>query len=231
MKKLLIAAVVGVSAMVAAPSADGQNTYTWADNAQGQQYLQCNAQMLTLYWPTNSNWSQSMHTSSNCDNSGLVISQPSNWSPAPAEGLYPGGPGLTGVNLFLGSPSNTLLEATVTINNLTLSTNGRLTIARNGILTATNIDLQGDGMIGSTTNLASMQMINITPGGSLTKSGGAGIFAFGGNDSPNDRILLFCNYANLVVQSGTLQLPFGNGSLLYNSTLSVSNNATDRKSV
>jgi hypothetical protein len=84
-------------------------TYTWADNAQGQQYQHCPL-LNPQYWPSNSAWSQSLVFSPNCDNTTNVVSQPSNWTPSPPTGVYPGGPGAVGVDVVLGPPANTIAD-------------------------------------------------------------------------------------------------------------------------
>src|ERR1700689_1098652 len=76
-------------------SAAHAQTYTWADNAQGQPYLICPSSLgpRTNYWPSNSLWGQSVQTNGNCNNTASVVSAPSNWDPAPPLGVFPGGPG------------------------------------------------------------------------------------------------------------------------------------------
>src|SRR5579863_3798381 len=85
----------------------GAQTYTWADNAQGQVYLACpdcdgGTNTCYYYYPSNALWRQSVETNSGCNGIGTVISEPSNWGPAPAVGIYPGGPGALGVDVVLG---------------------------------------------------------------------------------------------------------------------------------
>jgi hypothetical protein len=131
-KNQLFTALAVVLLMSALSSTQAQ-TYTWADNAQGQVYLACpdcdgGTNTCYYYWPSNNLWSQSYETNSGCNNMGSVESQPSNWDPSPGLGVYPGGPGAIGVNVVLGPPANTLLDARVTLNSLTLQTNGGLSL-------------------------------------------------------------------------------------------------------
>ena len=93
-------ALLGAVLLATMVSAQAQ-TYTWADTAQGQIYLICGGN--TNYWPSNANWSQSYFTNGNCDHTGSVESQPSNWLPTPPYGLYPGGPGDVGADVILGA--------------------------------------------------------------------------------------------------------------------------------
>jgi len=226
---VIVLATAGAAAFLSTASAEAQTNYTyiWGGNAQGQEYQQC-PDVTPSYWPSNSLWSESLNFASNCDNSASVVSAPSNWDPAdtntPALGLgvYPGGPGATNVNVILAAPANTILDvANVTLNTLTLQTDGALT--NNGTLTASNIDLQGDGSITGGSGFGGA--LTIASGGSLTKSGGDGTFSFGTGTSG---VTLSGDNCSLIVQSGTLEMPFdnGNGGTFYNATMAVSNGAS-----
>jgi len=82
--------------MVTLASTQAQ-TYTWADNAQGQLYLTCpnpngpGYPDAHYYYPSNSYWSQSLTMGPDCDpNDGnKIVVEPSNWSPAPPVLVYP----------------------------------------------------------------------------------------------------------------------------------------------
>src|ERR1022692_1275121 len=194
-------------------------TYTWADNAQGQVYQTCPF-IQPETWPSNSLWSQSLQMSGNCDNTAQVISQPSNWNPAPPAGVYPGGPGAIGADVVLGAPANTICDADVTLNSLTIKTNGGVIgFGGNVNVTASTFDFQGDG------SLTNGGGITIASGGTLVKSGGTGTFDFG---SSYAAVYLTGHSPTIEVKSGTLAFPAGNNdtSLDGGGTFAISNNAT-----
>jgi len=60
-------------------------------------------------------------------------------------------------------------------------------------------------------------IINIPPGGTFTKSGGLGTFGFYTN-VPAAYIYFYMLNANLVVKSGTFELPYGPGGQLFGDT-------------
>ena len=195
-------------------------TYTWDRQADGRVYLTC-PDIQPAQWPSNSLWSQSLHMSSNCDNTAQVVSAPSNWTPAPPVGVYPGGPNAVGVDVVLGAPANTVCDAIVTLNSLTILTNGGVIgFGGNVNLTANMFDFQGDGSFGSGGGL-----ITIAPGGTLVKSGGTGTFDFGSSSGATG---LRGTAATIVVKSGTMAFPAGNNdtSLDGGGTFAISNNAT-----
>jgi fibronectin-binding autotransporter adhesin len=197
-------------------------TYTWDQQALGQQYQHCPL-LNPQYWPSNSAWSQSLVFSPNCDNTTNVVSQPSNWTPSPPPGVYPGGPGAVGVDVVLGSPANTDIEgATATVNYLTIQTNGALYVGYFGEVMATTIDIQGDTIIGAGSYAGELAVAN---GGSLTKSGGTGTVSFG-KDGFGNAVNLKAVNASLVVQSGTFAMPYNGGGGWLGGTFCVSNNAT-----
>jgi fibronectin-binding autotransporter adhesin len=197
-------------------------TYTWADNAQGQQFQHCPL-LNPEYWPSNSAWSQSLVFSQNCDNTTNVVSQPSNWMPSPPPGVYPGGPGAVGVDVVLGPPANTDIEgASATVNHLTIQTNGALYVGYFGEVTATTIDVQGDNIIGAGSYAGELAVAN---GGSLTKSGGIGTLGFG-LDGYGNAVNLKAVNASLIVKSGTFAMPHNGGGAWFGGTFAVSNNAT-----
>jgi carbon monoxide dehydrogenase subunit G len=185
-------------------------TYTWADNAQGQIYEICGG--TTNYWPNNPYWTQSQQTNANCDNSGIVISQPSNWDPAPPVGAYPGGPGAVGVNAVLGAPANTFFQGSATLNSLTIQTDGALTLGP-GTLAAQSYDFQGDGILATSGN----NLLTLLPGGLMKKSGGINTFAI----MPP----VFITDATIEVDSGALVLSANLNNACSNGTFNVSNNA------
>jgi len=147
------AILVGAILMITLSSLRAQ-TYTWADNAQGQVYLACpdcdgGTNTCYYYYPSNSLWYQSAQTNSGCNGLGTVMVEPSNWDPAPPLGIYPGGPGAVGVDVVLGPPANTLLDEPVILTSLTIESNGGLAIFSAGGVTVSNLDIQGDGGIGN----------------------------------------------------------------------------------
>jgi hypothetical protein len=223
------AIVVGAILMITLSSLHAQ-TYTWADNAQGQVYLACpdcdgGTNTCYYYYPSNFIWSQSVETNSGCNGLGMVIVEPSNWDPAPPVGIYPGGPGALGVDVVLGSPANTFLDLPVTLSSLTIESNGSLTIDSAGGVTVNNLDIQGDGGIGNGGGGGGGPYVNIVPGGMLTKSGGDGTFGFEGPPY-GEFVELAAEDFNFVIKSGTLALPTGADGRLTGGTFSLSNNAT-----
>jgi hypothetical protein len=205
-------------------------TYTWADNAQGQVYLACadcdgGTNTCYYYYPSNSLWSQSADTNSGCNGLGTVMDEPSNWDPAPPLLIYPGGPGAVGVDVVLGPPANTLLDEPVILNSLTIESNGGLAIFSAGGVTVSNMDIQGDGGIGNGGGGGGGPYVNIVSGGTLTKSGGTGTFGFQGPPF-GEFVELAAENFNLVVMSGTLALPTGADGRLNDGTIAVSNNTT-----
>jgi fibronectin-binding autotransporter adhesin len=199
-------------------------TYTWDQQALGQQYQHCPL-LNPQYWPSNSAWVQSLVFSPNCDNTTNVVSQPSNWTPTPPPGVYPGGPGAVGVDVVLGAPANTDIEgAFATVNHLTIQTNGALYVGYFGGVTATAVDVQGDSVIGAGSYAGELE---VADGGSLTKSGGTGTLGFG-LDGYGNAVSLNAVNASLVVQSGTFAMPYNGGGGWFGGTFAVSNNATIR---
>jgi len=131
---------------------------------------------------------------------------------------YPNGPS---VEVVLGAPADTILDVTVTLNSLTIQTNGALSTGRNVRATTNLFDFQGDGsLLGGGSGY-----ITIPTGGTLVKSGGPGTFDFGSNPSVK---LLSGHSATIVVKSGTLAFPQGNNDTDLNGggTFAISNNAT-----
>ena len=197
-------------------------TYTWDQQALGQEYQHC-MYINPQYWPSNSAWVQSLVFGPNCDNTTNVVSQPSNWTPTPPPGVYPGGPGARGVDVVLGPPANTDIEgASATVNHLTIQTNGALYVGYFGEVTATTIDVQGDNIIGAGSYAGELAVAN---GGSLTKSGGTGTLGFG-LDGYGNAVNLNAVNASLVIQSGTFAMPYKGAGGWYGGTFAVSNNAT-----
>jgi len=195
-------------------------TYLWHQNADGREFQHCinlNAQ----YWPSNNYWSQSLQLNVDCSGVNLTTSQPSNWEPQPPVGVYPNGPG---VDVLLAGPGTTLCDLPVTINSLTISNNGALSITSAGGVTANTIDIQIDGTIGNVSTSGGDDYVNIAAGGTLTKSGGAGTLDFG--DPALPYVALYGSNYSIIVKSGTLDLPYGGRGDLYNGTFSISNNAT-----
>src|ERR1035437_2860130 len=142
----LSATLAGVLLMFTLATTQAQ-TSTWADNAQGQPYETCYVGPVVEhgYWPSDSFWSQSLAIGGNCSTN---VSAPSNFDPAPPIGVYPGGPGAVGVDVVLGAPANTIFDATITLNRLTILTNGGvLGFGNNVRVTANTFDFQGDGSL------------------------------------------------------------------------------------
>lgn len=224
-----IFAVLVVAILAFAPQNSRAQTYTWADNAQGQIYLTCPNGMGGYnysYYPIDTNWSQSVEMGPNCDGDpGMVQSQPSNWDPALGVGVYPGGPGAVGVNAILGAPANTVLDVPVTLNNLTILPTGVLSIGACGGLSANTIDLEGNGQISYAPICGGgLPYLNILPGGNLTRTNGSGSFAI---ETDSGTVNLYEDNANINVDSGTLVLPYlGVDTHLYNTMLVVSNNCS-----
>jgi len=205
-----IAAAIGAVLLATMASAQAQ-TYVWADNAQGQIYEVCGT--TTNYWPSNNIWSQSYYTNGNCNSSGSIVSQPSNWSPTPPYGLFPGGSGMVGADVILGPPANTLANSTATLNSITIQSNGSLTVGSIN-LSSYYFDFQGDGVMGQAGN----DVVTLLPGGMIQKSGGTNSYVLGPPLEMTD--------GTVEVDSGTLVL---NASLNYTSTggtFNASNNST-----
>ena len=202
-------ALLGAVLLATMVSAQAQ-TYTWADTAQGQIYLICGGN--TNYWPSNANWSQSYFTNGNCDHTGSVESQPSNWLPTPPYGLYPGGPGDVGADVILGPPANTYADATATLNSITIQSNGSLTVGSIN-LSANYFNFQGDGVMGQAGN----DLVTLLPGGMMQKSGGAGSYVF---EPP-----VLMTDGTVEVDRGTLVLFANLDHTWSNGTFNVSNNA------
>ena len=214
----LFAALAGVILTFTLASTQAQ-TYTWDQQALGQVYQTC-PNIAPFHWPSNSLWSQSLQMSGNCDNTAQVISQPSNWSPAPPIGVYPGGPGAVGVDVVLGAPANTIFDVNVTLNSLTIQPNGGVLGSFNNVnVTANTFDFQGDG------SLTNVSEITIASGGTLVKSGGTGTFDLGSSYSATH---LTGHSATIAVKSGTLAFPAGNNDTTLDGggTFAISNNAT-----
>jgi fibronectin-binding autotransporter adhesin len=227
-KTTSFAALAGVFSLLTL-SATYAQTYTWDQQALGQLYLQC--QYFSSYWPNNGNWTQSYQTNGNCNGTAILTSAPSNWDPTPPLGLYPGGPGLQGVNVIIGGlvngtniagGANTYLQGSATVNNLTLQTNGSLNLGYITTLTANNVDIQGDTIIGPGSYAGGLR---IAAGGSLTKSGGTNTLGFG-VDGYGNAVGLQAVNASLVVKSGTFAMPYKGAGSWLDGTFSVSNNAT-----
>jgi hypothetical protein len=189
-------------------------TYTWADNAQGQYVDQCYCggitPFCTNYWPNDTYWTQSAETSSDCN--GIFYSQPSNWNPYPPIGEYPGGPGAVGVNAVLGPPANTYLQGDATLDLLTIQTNGAFVLGP-GILAAQGYDFRGDGVLGTSGN----NQLQLLPGGLMKKSGGAGIYQVMPEYLITD--------GTVEVDSGELTLFGQNGNASMNGTFNISTGA------
>jgi len=221
MTKTITWALAIIAAQLLSTKGSAQ-TYTWDQQALGQQYQQCPF-LNPQYWPSNSAWVQSLVFSPNCDNTANVVSQPSNWTPTPPPGVYPGGPGAVGVDVVLGPPANTDIEgASATVNHLTIQTNGALYVGYFGEVIATTIDVQGDNIIGAGSYAGELAVAN---GGSLTKSGGTGTLGFG-LDGYGNAVTLNAVNASLVIQSGTFAMPYNGGGGWFGGTFAVSNNAT-----
>jgi hypothetical protein len=120
------------------------------------------------------------------------------------------------MDVVLGPPANTVLDANANMNSLTLLATGGVTV--NQTLTSNHFDLQGDGSItgvGGPDSTRHGGVLIIASGGSFTKSGGSGTFSFG---TGQPGVTLSGDNCTLIVQSSTLEMPFssGNGGMLYN---------------
>jgi hypothetical protein len=195
-------------------------TYTWADNAQGQIYLICpGSPDTTNYYPNDSLWSQSLETNANCNNSGSIVSEPSNWNPAPGIGIYPGGPGAIGADVFLGAPANAVLNTQVTLGNVTIGDSGGLEMEFSSSILTGALDLQGAGGITVGGGGGPFPILTVTPGGTLTKSGGPGVTTL------DPSLTVFGTGITIGVDSGTLALT-GNSSSYTNCVFSVAEDST-----
>jgi hypothetical protein len=168
-------------------------TYTWNRQAYGQAYLLCPTgwgTYYTNYWPNNARWSQVQKTGYDCEgHPNSVISEPSNWNPAATK--YPNGPD---VDVILGPPARTVLDVSVALNSLTVQPGGALEVWTAAIA-ANNFDFQTDGVV---TTLGGGH-VNVMPGGSITKSGGDGLYGLG-------EVAVAATNATVIVKSGSLQL-------------------------
>ena len=221
-RSITMLAAAGLAALLFKAPAEAQ-TYTWADNALGQEFQHCSG-TTPDYYPSNSLWSLCWQVGSNCDNTALITVVPSNWDPFPPLGIYPGGPGAIGVDVILGAPANTILDANATVNSVTLQTDGGLRVWQT--LTANSFNFLGDGSITGAGAAVGGGDLVIASGGSLTKWGGDGTLDFGIGRPLG--VNVYGYNCTLAILSGTLQVPFGtgNGGLFYNASLVFSNNAS-----
>ena len=182
---------------------------TWNRQALGQTFSCTNGS--TYSWPSNNNWSQSALFGDPCHEGQSVVVAPSNWSTT----NYPNG---AAVDVVLGgiggAPAN--LDVTVTLNSLTIQSNGGLTLRYGTVLTAASIDLQGDGNLGTTGQgyYSPEPAMTLAYGGTLMKSGGDGVFAI------DPIIPLTCVGGTIAANSGTLLLS-GGGSVYSNDTFTA----------
>jgi hypothetical protein len=124
------------------------------------------------------------------------------------------------VDVVLGAPANTICDVDVTLNSLTIKTNGGVIgFGANVNVTASTFDFQGDG------SLTNGGGITIASGGTLVKSGGTGNFNFGSSYAATS---LMGHSPTIEVKSGTLAFPAGNNytRLDGGGTFAISNNAT-----
>lgn len=218
--RILVASLFTISVPLWSTTGSAQ-TYTWADTAQGQVYEICvdgAGNQHKAYWPSNSLWSQSLAVGRNCDDTADIISAPSNWSPAPPKGVYPGGPGALGADVVLGAPANTIFDyGSITLNSLTIQPDGALSLVPNASITANRFDFQSDGMLTG-------GEIVIASGGTLVKSGGPGTLSLGVGANIT---LLIGHHATIQVNSGQLVFPAGNNDTLLDTggTFAISNSA------
>jgi hypothetical protein len=173
-------------------------TATWQRQALGQTF-NCPVRPNATYgWPNNNNWSQAQVIGDPCSDGSSVIQQPSNWS-------ITGAPNGTNYNVILGSlggaPAN--LDMNATLNQLTLQSDGGLTIQWGSSLTAKTIELQSDNGIQFGGGGGGGPSVTVTAGGMLLKSGGTGT---------NNMAVPFFDYGGTIqVNSGTLSLNGGGG--------------------
>jgi hypothetical protein len=208
-RRLTPGAILGVVLFATMGAAQAQ-TYTWADNAQGQIYEICSG--TTNNWPSDNFWTDVLQTNESCNGTGIVTNQPSNWDPAPPIGVYPGGPGGIGADVVLGAPANAYLYGNATLDSMTILTNGALTLGP-GTIAALDYYFQGDGVLSQAGN----DFMTLLSGGFMEKSGGTNSYTI---QPP-----VIITDGTVEVDSGTLVLSASLGYLCSNGTFNVSNNA------
>jgi len=119
----------------------------------------------------------------------------------------------------LGAPANTVLgDADVTVNHLTLQTDGRLSILGwNTWLTANTVDIQGDTIIDAAPSNNSMGGgIYIPPveRSQIRRHGHVWLYT----NVNGAHIDFYMLDANLVVKSGTFEMPYQSGGNLFGDT-------------
>ena len=205
MQKAIVAGIV----LTAPLPALANETVLWHRQALGQSWV-CPIRGTTWNWPNNNNWSQAQIIGDPCSEGASVIEQPSNWSST----NYPNG--LT-YDVVLGSwggaPAN--LNLGVTVNSLTIQSDGGLNMQWGSSITANTYDLQGDSGVSMGGGGGGTPTLTVAQGGTLIKSAGAGTFAF----PPS--LVLRSSSGTFTVASGSLALP-GGGSSYSNCTFTVS---------
>jgi hypothetical protein len=164
-------------------------TVTWNRKAHGQSFTCSNG--TTWNWPDNNDWSQDQHMGDPCSEGGSLVTQPSNWSTT----NYPNGPQY---DVILGGDggASARLDVDVTLNSLTILSNGGLVLQFGKTITTRALEFKGDiGVDGYCAR------VMIPYGGNITKSAGHGastIFESLGVDAFDSTI---------TVASGSLMLP------------------------
>jgi len=210
-----LALVALLSILALAPAQAQVTDVTWNRQAFGQTF-QCPPPRdgVSYGWPNNSNWSQSETFGDVCSIGVSLRTGPSNWSTP----NYPNG---LNYNAILGRQGGSFanLDVRVTLNGLTILSDGGLNMQFGTSITAHAFDFQGDGGILVGGGGGAWPGLTLAGGGTMTKSGGAGIFAL------DPGIQLSSTDGTIAVNSGTLELP-GNGSRLRDVTLNVAAEAT-----
>jgi hypothetical protein len=188
-------------------------TVTWQRQALGQT-LTCTNGAGDYTWPNNDNWSQSAVFGDPCHSGELVPTQPSNWSTT----NYPNGPNYDVILGSLGgAPAN--LNTSVTLNGLTMQSDGGLNLQLGTALSANEFDFEGDSGISVGGGGGAAPTLALTADGTMTKSAGTNTFAI------NPQVVLTSAGGVIGANSGTLALP-GNNSSYTDGAFNAASNAT-----
>jgi hypothetical protein len=182
---------------IAAASLSAQ-TVVWERTAFGQpQAHPCGG---TFNWPNNNFWGQQQRITTECNQA--FVAEPSNWSTL----TYPNGAGLDVILGAGGAPGTQLVQQQITLNSLTIQSVGALNITFGSTLTANTFVFEGDGVMENAGGGGIDPVLTINPGGSMTKTAGAGSYTM----VPNIRLI--STNATISSLAGTLVLP-GNSSI------------------
>jgi len=188
-----------------------ETTVTWHRQALGQTFT-CTNTGRRYSWPNNNSWSQSARFGDPCSDGSLVMVEPSNWSTTNC-------PNSNTLDVVLGSLGGApvTLDLNVFVHSVTIQPDGGLNMNSGTELRAVNFEFQGDGTITVGSCCAPPRLV--LDGGTMAKSGGAGLFTF------NSPIVLQSEGGTFWVEAGTLALP-GNGSSYRTGAFYVASNAT-----